>query len=90
VVSETRAIHLISVTRERREPSGVRATRLIREVRVKRETCERRETRNPRDVSESADTSAARTHDGMVDAQGGSNGVGIGGNIRIAKIVSSL
>jgi hypothetical protein len=60
----------------------MRAMRLIRDVRLNSKTCERRETRDARDVTESADTAATRTYDGMIDAQGGSNGAGSGGNTR--------
>jgi hypothetical protein len=61
----------------------MRVLRLIRDVRFKGETCERRETRNTR---ESASMSAARTHGGMIDAPGGSNGVGEGGTLGPRKM----
>jgi hypothetical protein len=56
----------------------MRAMRLIGDVRVKGATCGRRETGELRDVTESAYTAAAWTHGVMIDAPGGSNGVGIG------------
>ncbi len=64
----------------------MRAMRLICDVRLKSETRERRESRDPRDVTESAYTAAARTHGVMIDAPGGSNGVGIGATLRTVKM----